>query len=174
MSILTGKEIIKRVEKGDIFIEGFDPEKINPCSYNLCIGDRLMQYENEVVDCRESNPVKEIIIPEQGIILKKGEFYLARTKEKTITHNLQPMLEGRSSIARLGLFVHVSAGFGDPGFNGYWTLELYPTKDIKIYPNIPICQIWFSTIEGEVLEYKGKYQNNNGIQASKLYKDILE
>ena len=83
------------------------------------------------------------------------------------------MLEGRSSIGRLGLFVHVTAGFGDVGFKGFWTLEIFAVQPIRIYPNVPICQIFYHTIQGDFTEYKSeKYQNNQGIQPSLLYRDF--
>ncbi|NUM42822.1 MAG: dCTP deaminase, partial [Leptospiraceae bacterium] len=87
--------------------------------------------------------------------------------------NLVPMLEGRSSIGRLGMFVHITAGFGDVGFKGYWTLEISVIHPLIVYPNVQICQIFYHTIEGEIVEYKsGKYQANQGIQPSLLYKDF--
>jgi dCTP deaminase len=83
------------------------------------------------------------------------------------------MLEGRSSIGRLGVFIHVTAGFGDVGFSGYWTLEIFCVQPIKIYPEIEICQIYYHGIEGKYDRYiSGKYQNNTGVQPS-LYSGIL-
>ena len=83
------------------------------------------------------------------------------------------MIEGRSSIGRLGLFVHVTAGFGDVGFAGYWTLEMFAVQPVKIYPGVSICQIFYHEISGDVEEYKsGKYQNNSGIQPSLLYREL--
>jgi dCTP deaminase len=83
------------------------------------------------------------------------------------------MLEGRSSIGRLGLFVHITAGFGDVGFKGFWTLEIFCVQPIRVYPNVEICQIFYHSLEGEHTSYtSGKYQNNKGIQASMLYKDF--
>ncbi|MDU5233464.1 dCTP deaminase domain-containing protein, partial [Negativicoccus succinicivorans] len=91
----------------------------------------------------------------------------------TRTEGLVPMLEGRSSVGRLGLFIHVTAGFGDVGFAGYWTLEMFCVQPIKIYPNVEICQIYYHLIEGDYEPYKsGKYQHNEGIQPSLLYKDF--
>ena len=93
--------------------------------------------------------------------------------EYTETHTVVPMLEGRSSVGRLGLFVHVCAGFGDVGFKGYWTLEIHCIQPIRIYAGVEICQIYYHAIEGDFLPYSsGKYQNNSGIQASLLYKDF--
>ena len=83
------------------------------------------------------------------------------------------MLEGRSSIGRLGLVIHVTAGFGDVGFAGYWTLEMFCVQPIIIYPNVDICQIYFHTISGDHIPfYRGKYQDNTGIQPSMLYKEF--
>ncbi len=59
------------------------------------------------------------------------------------------MLEGRSSVGRLGLFIHVTAGFGDVGFAGYWTLEIFCVQPIRIYPNVEICQIYYHDIHGD-------------------------
>lgn len=83
------------------------------------------------------------------------------------------MIEGRSSIGRLGLFIHITAGFGDVGFRGFWTLEVFCVQPIRIYPNVEICQIFYHTLEGDFVSYaSNKYQNNQGIQASMLYKDF--
>jgi dCTP deaminase len=88
---------------------------------------------------------------------------------------LVPMLEGRSSIGRLGLFVHVTAGFGDVGFKGFWTLEIFCVQPIKIYAGVEICQLFYHTIDGDYDTYsKGKYQKNSGIQTSKLYEEFNE
>ena len=105
--------------------------------------------------------------------MEPGKLYLGRTVEHTKTDSYVPMLEGRSSVGRLGMFVHVTAGFGDVGFNGYWTLEIFVVEPLIIYPEVEICQIYFHTIEGEYQSYvSGKYQNNSGIQPSYLYKDF--
>jgi len=122
---------------------------------------------------KKENTATKIIIPEEGMILQPGKLYLGRTIEYTETDSFVPMLEGRSSIGRLGLFVHITAGFGDVGFSGYWTLEMFCVQPIKIYPGIQICQIFYHTIQGEYELYKsGKYQKNQGIQPSLLFKDF--
>ena len=83
------------------------------------------------------------------------------------------MLEGSSCIGRLGLFVHITAGFGDVGFKGYWTLEIFCVQPIRVYPNTEICQIFYHSIEGNYKSYEGgKYQANKDIQTSMLYKDF--
>lgn len=172
--ILSGKEIEKRINK-DIFIEPYNPSQLNPNSYNLKLHNRLLVYNNNELDMKKENTASEIIIPEEGLLLETGKLYLGRTVEHTRTENLVPMLEGRSSIGRLGLFIHVTAGFGDVGFSGFWTLEIFCVQPIRIYPNVEICQVYYHDILGEYENYKsGKYQDNNGIQISMLYKDFLK
>lgn len=170
--ILSGKEIEKRLGK-DIHIEPYDPKRLNPNSYNLRLHNELLVYDSDVLDMKKENTAHGIIIPEEGLLLEPNKLYLGRTVEFTKTDNHVPMLEGRSSIGRLGLFIHVTAGFGDVGFSGYWTLEIFCVQPIRIYPGVEICQIYYHTIDGEYELYKsGKYQNNVGIQPSLLYKDF--
>ncbi|MEM9328700.1 MAG: dCTP deaminase, partial [Bacteroidota bacterium] len=121
------------------------------------------------------NPTSKLTIPRSGLRLDPGKLYLGRTVEHTRTDNLVPMLEGRSSIGRLGMFVHVTAGFGDVGFNGFWTLEIFVVQPLVIYPHVEICQVYYHHIDGEFSTYKsGKYQDNTEIQSSKLYLDFKE
>jgi dCTP deaminase len=170
--ILTGKEIAKKLGT-DINIKPYEETLLNPNSYNLRLHNELLVYTNMPLDMKKPNPSEKIIIPEEGYLLKPGILYLGRTLEYTETFNLVPMLEGRSSIGRLGMYVHVTAGFGDVGFKGFWTLEISVIHPLVIYPNVQICQIFYHTVEGEITEYKsGKYQANSGIQPSLLYKDF--
>lgn len=170
--ILSGKEILKHIGK-EIIIEPFDKKRINPNSYNLTLYNELMVYENEILDMKRPNQTRMITIEKDGLILQPNKLYLGRTNEFTKTNTYVPMLEGRSSTGRLGLFIHVTAGFGDVGFSGYWTLEIFCVQPVKIYPNVEICQIYYHNIDGEYDLYNsGKYQNNTGIQPSLMYKDF--
>jgi dCTP deaminase len=171
--ILTGKEINNKNKEGKIVIHPFDEKLLNPNSYNLRLHNELLVYTSMPLDMKKPNPTEKLIIPEDGYLLKPGILYLGRTLEYTETHELVPMLEGRSSIGRLGMYVHITAGFGDVGFKGYWTLEISVIHPLKIYPEVQICQIFYHTTDGEITEYKsGKYQSNQGIQPSLLYKDF--
>lgn len=170
--ILSGKEILRRLD-GDIVIEPFEKSRVNPNSYNLTLHNELLVYTGDVLDMKKPNPVRKIMIPETGLKLEPGRLYLGRTAEYTKTEHFVPMLEGRSSVGRLGLFIHITAGFGDVGFAGYWTLEMFCTQPVIIYPGVEICQIYYHTIEGDYDRYdSGKYQNNEGIQPSLLYRDF--
>lgn len=170
--ILSGKEIKNRIGK-DIFIEPYSEKQLNPNSYNLKLHNELLIYEDEVLDMKKENKAKKIVIPDEGLLLEPGKLYLGRTIEFTKTENLVPMLEGRSSIGRLGLFIHITAGFGDVGFAGYWTLEIFCVQPIRIYSGVEICQIYYHDIHGEYDKYtSGKYQNNKDVQPSLLFKDF--
>jgi dCTP deaminase len=170
--ILSGKEIHRNLNK-KIFIEPFNIKQLNPNSYNLRLHNELLVYEEPVLDMKKHNKTRLITIPESGLVLEPGRLYLGRTIEYTRTEGFVPMLEGRSSVGRLGLVIHVTAGFGDVGFAGYWTLEMFCVNPVKIYPGVEICQIYYHTIEGDYEPYSsGKYQNNTGIQPSLLYKDF--
>src|SRR5690348_14389847 len=106
--ILSGQEIQCRLGQ-DIVIDPFDERNLNPNSYNLTLHDELMVYEEVVLDMRSANRIRRLAIPPEGFVLSPNQLYLGRTVERTETHNLVPMIEGRSSIGRLGLFVHVTA-----------------------------------------------------------------
>lgn len=170
--ILSGLEIASRMGK-DIIIDPYNPAQLNPNSYNLRLHNELLVYDDAVLDMKLENKASKLVIPESGLQLEPGTLYLGRTVEKTKTDALVPMLEGRSSIGRLGMFVHVTAGFGDIGFNGFWTLEIFVVQPLIIYPDVEVCQIYFHHIDGDYKTYsQGKYQNNDTIQPSKLYEDF--
>ncbi|MEK6482141.1 dCTP deaminase [Catalinimonas sp. 4WD22] len=170
--ILSGKSIEAKLGK-DIIIDPYRKEQLNPNSYNLRLHQDLLVYDKPVLDMKLENTAQKVIIPEDGLLLEKDKLYLGRTLEFTETHNYVPMLEGRSSIGRLGLFVHITAGFGDVGFSGFWTLEMFCVQPIRIYAGVEICQIFYHSIEGEYEEYRSKkYQHNQGIQPSMLFKDF--
>ncbi|MBQ6739004.1 MAG: dCTP deaminase [Synergistaceae bacterium] len=170
--ILSGLEIKKHINR-EIIIDPFDESRLNPNSYNLSLHNELLIYTNKILDMKQQNQTQKILIPSEGYLLEPGKLYLGRTNEFTKTEKFIPMLEGRSSIGRLGICIHVTAGFGDVGFAGYWTLELFCVQPVKIYPDVQIAQIYYHTITEPYERYtKGKYQNNKGIQASMLYKEF--
>ncbi|MCL1863122.1 MAG: dCTP deaminase [Defluviitaleaceae bacterium] len=170
--ILSGKTIRDKMGK-EIIITPYDDGRINPNSYNLTLHNELVVYKSHELDMKKQNDTQTILIPEEGFVLQPGTLYLGRTQEYTETDKYVPMLEGRSSVGRLGLYVHVCAGFGDIGFKGYWTLEIHCVQPIRVYAGVEICQIYYHSIEGDYEPYiSGKYQNNKGIQPSLLYRDF--
>src|SRR5207247_4035008 len=147
--ILSGKEIRNKLNK-DIVIDPFHDNQLNPNSYNLRLHRELLLYNESVLDMKTKHTLQTVVIPQEGLVLQPNTLYLGRTMEYTKTDNLVPMLEGRSSIGRLGLFIHITAGFGDVGFCGFWTLEMFAVQHVRIYPGVPICQIFFHELVGEV------------------------
>ncbi|NQT38845.1 MAG: dCTP deaminase [Planctomycetes bacterium] len=170
--VLSGHEIFAQLG-GNIVIDPFEPSRLNPNSYNLTLHNELLVYEEVVLDMHKDNRVRREVIPPEGFVLQPSQIYLGRTAERTETHNLVPMIEGRSSIGRLGLFVHVTAGFGDVGFCGYWTLEMFAVQPVRVFAGVEICQIFYHELRGQVTEYTSdKYQDNHDIQPSLLFKEI--
>lgn len=173
--MLTGNEIRIQVESGNIKIEPYDPENIGPNSYDVRLADTLMVYTEAVLDPRQDNRYREIKIPPEGLVLLPGRLYLGKTVEWTSNHGYIPMYEGRSSLGRLGISSHITAGFGDVGFQGNWTLEISVVQPVRIYPGLRIGQLYWHKPVGEITSnYHGKYQGQRGIQPSKLYEDFEE
>ena len=173
--VLSDSKIKEEIKKGNIVISDFDESRLNPNSYNLKLGNELKIYTNHTLDMKGINKTETILIPEEGYLLEPGKVYIASTEEYTETlGDLVPVLEGRSSIGRLGIFTHVTAGWGDTGFKGKWTLEIVVTQPVKVYPEVEICQIVFHRVEGKVEHpYHGKYQNQKGAEPSKMFKDFM-
>ena len=170
--ILSGHQIREQLGR-NIVIDPYLDTNLNPNSYNLTLHNEVMVYEEVVLDMAKANRVRRLTIPPEGLVLGPSQLYLGRTVERTETHNYVPMIEGRSSVGRLGLFVHVTAGFGDVGFCGYWTLEMFAVQPVRIYPGVPICQIFYHEINGPITEYASdKYQHNRDIQPSLLFKEL--
>lgn len=172
--ILSGLEIEKRLGK-EIEIEPFDKSQLNPNSYNLRLHNELLVYKDEVLDMKYPNNFEKLIIPEEGLILQPGKLYLGRTEEKTCTKGLVPKLEGRSSVGRLGIHIHITAGLGHVGAKGHWTLEIFCIQPVKIYPNVEVCQVYFHELLGEYEDYSnGKYHDNSEVQPSMMYKEFID
>jgi dCTP deaminase len=173
--ILSGLEIKRQMDAGNIIIEPYSESRLNPNSYNLRLHNELLVYTDDILDMKKLPDSKRITIPEDGLVLEPRRLYLGRTYEKTATNGFVPMLEGRSSVGRLGLYIHVTAGFGDVGFSGYWTLEIQCIQPIRVYPMVEICQIYYHSLMGDYVRYEnGKYQNNTDIQPSRMYLDFNE
>lgn len=160
-----------------------DPAVLGPGWYfkqHLPYGSEYAQLWEKALDPRIANPTSTTIIPEVGYMLMPGEVYLYACNEKLgVKGNIRARCEGKSSLGRLGLFVHVTAGFIDPGFEGSLVLELVATRPIIVYPNMKICQIEYSRVEGEILEpydkKKGsKYAGQTGVQESLYHKNYDE
>lgn len=183
--IISGAQIIKEIQAGNIVITDFDPKRLNPNSYNVRLDSKLLVYDlkpGECLDMKKKNPTKVIDLNDypEGYVLQPGVLYLGSTMETAgCKHHLVPMLAGRSSIARLGMGSDYFAAFGDVGFGSKpgvkWTYEITVVHPLKVYAGVEIAQVYFLTLAGEELSSygeTGKYANNTGVEASKLYKDF--
>lgn len=125
------------------------------------------------LDMHEKPKMINLAIPEDGLVLYPGILYIGSTNERTVVNGLVPTINGRSSTGRLGLCVHITAGFGDNGFAGTWTLEITVAEPLKVYYDEEICQISFSTVVGdknnELNIYRGRYYNQEGPTESRMY-----
>jgi len=154
--ILTGNEIEKEIIKGNIIVEPFIKDNMNPNSYNYRLGNILKEI---FYDKNGNQNVKEIVIPEEGYLLKKECFYLGNTFEKIGSKKYSMRLIGRSSIGRYGLFLQISADLGHVGSCHCWTLEIIPLQNILVYPLMKIGQVSFWENFGEIDLYNGYYGN---------------
>lgn len=148
--ILTDKRILEEIDKGSIKIEPFNREDLGSNSYDVHLSKWLAVYTDTTLDAKKHNLIEYFEIPEDGFILKPDIFYLGATAEYTETHAHVPFLEGKSSTGRLGINIHATAGKGDVGFCGYWTLEISCRVPVKIYKGMPIGQLIYFAIEGEI------------------------
>lgn len=142
--ILTGAEIRRQHARGRITIEPFDPAGINPNSYDFHLAPTLRVYTQFPLDPRKENPTEEVSIPPEGLVLAPQRLYLGQTCEVLGSAHYVPSYAARSSIARLGLFINLSATLGDLGFIGHWPLHLLAVQPLRIYAGMAIGQmLWW-------------------------------
>ncbi|MBK1875750.1 dCTP deaminase [Pelagicoccus mobilis] len=154
--ILSDKAILEGIDKGEIVVDPFDRSKLGTNSYDVHLSKHLATYTAEVLDAREHNTIEHFEIPEDGFVLKPGTVYLGSTLEYTETHAHVPFLEGKSSVGRLGIDIHATAGKGDVGFCNHWTLEISVAQPVRVYAGMPIGQLIYFYVEGEIENYYNK------------------
>ncbi len=148
--ILSDKEILNCIDKGSIVIEPFDRSCLGSNSYDVHLGGTLAVYNDEILDAKKHNTIRSFDIPEEGYILIPNQLYLGVTEEYTETHAHVPFLEGKSSVGRLGIDIHATAGKGDVGFCNYWTLEISVKVPVRVYQGMPIGQLIYFQVAGEI------------------------
>lgn len=163
--ILSNTAILTALKEGAIAITPFNPDQLGSNSYDVRLGNTLAVYDSVDLDSRKENTISLIEIPETGYRLEPGKLYLGVTAEYTETWQHVPFLEGKSSIGRLGINIHATAGKGDIGFCGHWTLEISVIQPVIVYPNMPIGQLIYFQVAGECdnLYYRkssAKYNND--------------
>ncbi len=189
--ILSDREILAAMARGEIVIDPFDEARLGGNSYDVLLSNVMKVHETAAtrnaalswsalswswrirselgdgisrliddgvpdgpdgqnLDMAVEPKTVDVLIPDTGIVLIPGILYLASTVEYTETHRHVPYLDGRSSVGRLGVSIHVTAGRGDVGFCNHWTMEILVVNPIRIYPRVAIGQLTYHTVLGEV------------------------
>ncbi len=149
--ILTDQQILACMSEGSIKVEPFRRECLGTNSYDVHLGKTLALYEDKVLDAKKHNKIKTFEIPEEGFVLMPDTLYLGVTSEYTETLKHVPFLEGKSSVGRLGIDIHATAGKGDVGFCNYWTLEISVKQPVRVYAGMPVGQLIYFEVKGDVL-----------------------
>ena len=195
MSLLTGPRIAELVAAGEILIDPFDPARVGPNSYDLTLADLLRVYAAQldyrdwaaqtygrglspahgrqvpdgcVLEPYRENRTADVLIPADGLVLVPGVLYVGSTIEFTRTaYPYAPMIEGRSTWARLGLQVHLTGGWGDVGFEGRWVLEMLAATPVRVRAGDRVAQLAFYQVSGPPKPYSGRYQGQSGPVAAR-------
>ena len=148
--ILSDHRILEEIEKETIKIQPYNRQYLGSNSYDVHLGKHLATYKDKELDAKKHNEIDHFEIPDEGFVLNPGQLYLGVTEEYTETHVHDPFLEGKSSTGRLGIDIHATAGKGDVGFCGNWTLEISCKIPVRIYKGMPIGQLIYFPVDGEV------------------------
>ena len=157
--ILSDKSILASIDAGEIVIEPFNPSCLGTNSYDVHLGKYLALYKDRILDARKHNEIESFEIPEEGYVLHPNTLYLGVTQEYTESHAHVPFLEGKSSVGRLGIDIHATAGKGDVGFCNTWTLEISCSQPVRIYAGMPIGQLIYFCVEGDIENFYNKKKN---------------
>ena len=158
--ILTDQQILAEMARGNIVIEPYDQSCLGTNSYDVHLGRYLATYRDAVLDARRHNEIDVFeISAAEGFVLQPGTLYLGVTEEYTESHAQVPFLEGKSSVGRLGIDIHATAGKGDVGFSNTWTLEISATQPVRIYAGMPIGQLIYFAVQGDVQTFYNRKPN---------------
>jgi dCTP deaminase len=172
--ILSDKRILEEMDKGTIKILPFVREQLGSNSYDVHLGSTLAMYKDLELDAKKHNEIEFFEIPEEGFLLQPDRFYLGVTQEYTETHEHVPFLEGKSSTGRLGIDIHATAGKGDVGFCGNWTLEISCKQPVRVYKFMPIGQLIYFPVEGEIeIKYNQKKNAKYSGQPNKPVESMM-
>ena len=155
--ILSDTSILEAIDRKDIVIDPYDKSCLGTNSYDVHLSKFLACYLDDVIDAKKHNQVEHFEIPEEGLVLHPGKTYLGSTVEYTETRQFVPFLEGKSSVGRLGIDIHATAGKGDVGFCNHWPLEISVCQSVRVYAGMPIGQLIYFKVEGDVdVDYSSK------------------
>jgi dCTP deaminase len=164
--ILSDVKILEEIKKGTILIEPYNRECLGTNSYDVHLGQYLAVYKDRILDAKKHNEVEHFEIGEEGFVLQPNTLYLGVTEEYTETHAHVPFLEGKSSIGRLGIDIHATAGKGDVGFCNNWTLEISVAQPVRVYAGMPVGQLIYFVVDGDIenmynAKKSAKYNSRN-------------
>ncbi len=194
--MLNKEGILKAIEAGDIYVgneikEDYsndgqfnqtrltDEGKVGDGFVYVTLAPKILVYKNKELYFKKKNDCEEIFIPEEGLVLEPGKFYLGTTQEYTLTKNYVPKINGLPGLSLPGVYIHITAGFGDNGFAGNWTLEICAAESgfdnnykpvLKSGQLIGILQYDHMLGNGEI-KYEGKYLGQTDVTASRSYQD---
>ena len=172
--ILSDLRILEEMKKGTIKIEPYSRECLGSNSYDVHLGKWLATYREHILDAKKHNEIEYFEIPEEGFVLYPHIFYLGTTAEYTETHAHVPFLEGKSSTGRLGIDIHATAGKGDVGFCGNWTLEISVKQPVKVYKGMPVGQLIYFPVDGEIeVKYNQKKNAKYSQQPDKPIESMM-
>src|ERR1700749_2529494 len=172
--ILSDKRILEEIEEGHIIIEPFRRECLGTNSYDVHLGKYFAVYKDRVLDAKMHNEITYFEIPKDGYVLQPHTLYLGVTVEYTETHRHNPFLEGKSSTGRLGIDIHATAGKGDVGFSNTWTLEISVKQPVKVYKGMPVGQLIYFPVDGEIMvSYNQKKNAKYNGQADKPVESMM-
>ncbi|GAB4091669.1 dCTP deaminase [Flaviaesturariibacter terrae] len=172
--ILSDKRILEEINKGTILVRPFDRACLGSNSYDVHLGRTLATYRNHILDAKLHNEIEYFDIPDEGFVLYPHIFYLGVTAEYTETHAHVPFLEGKSSTGRLGIDIHATAGKGDVGFCGHWTLEISVKQPVRVYAGMPVGQLIYFPVEGEIeIAYNQKANAKYSYQADRPVESMM-
>ncbi|MFT4095263.1 MAG: dCTP deaminase [Niabella sp.] len=172
--ILSDLRILEEMDKGSIIIKPFHRDNLGSNSYDVHLGKWLATYKDHILDAKKHNEIEYFEIPEDGFVLYPHIFYLGVTEEYTETQAHVPFLEGKSSTGRLGIDIHATAGKGDVGFRGHWTLEISVKQPVKVYKSMPIGQLIYFPVEGDIeIKYNQKKNAKYSSQPDKPVESMM-
>jgi dCTP deaminase len=172
--ILTGREIARAVDVGDIHIDDFSPARLEPNSYGFRLAPEILCYEQGELDCHEQPKATQVVMGNEGMVLEPGRFYLGGTMEAMGSPHYAATLYACRSVSTLGMWIQFSAPLGHSGAIFPWTLEIGVTHQIRVYPGMTIGKLSFWAMQGESCQYVGKYSGSTAAVASRLSEDTAD
>jgi dCTP deaminase len=170
--ILTGGKIVEAVRTGEIVLHPFDPSHVGPNSYDFRLGERCKIYRDHELDMARENPTISFTLPSEGLIVQPDRVYLVNTEEVIGSNRYVPIIRGRSSMGRMGVFIDITGDLIDLGAINQLTLQIHAVIPVRLYPGMRIGQVTFWDVLGPISLYEGKYKFLESPASSLSYRDF--